>query len=425
MEKDNEKYIYIGQDNTKIDSNLKKTFRLEQGLDTRFLNKREECELFDLVGLIVKQNEVLVVFPKHYFSSLDIYKANTNIINVDSDIKLLFDTIYKYISTQDRKGKASRYSGKDIDYVSDYPFASFFSIYRYFQQFGIYKERVRVIKKNKYGKVSWKDTIKKSQRIVSGNSFIHLPLLSIQNKSIQVLLGDCMTFAINYTLNKFPFLISLPKVSYPEHSFDFLNNTHFIIKHLELKKSECFKDIHINLIDDLITFFIELDKCQGKGGDIHVKIKYFNLVWEDMVEKYLNNHFLGVNQDQNELLFNKSKQNNLSRFSKMMFRVDQSSNRYTIAPDHYLCDNEFQYIFDAKYYANIEKLNYKQFSYHEILKTKSSNTISALLLPCDDEINSSIHFSLADDFVVEGNNKTVIILQYLNIKEVMCSYVRT
>ena len=417
--------LYIGQDNTKITNHLKNKFELEQGLDTKFLNKREDCEMFDFVGLVAKKKELLVVFPKHYFSSIDIYKINNDALNVDFDVKLLFDTIYKYTSSRNKQAKASKYFGDNIEYISDYPFAAFFSIYRYFQQFGIYNERERVVKKNSLGRVSWKETIRKSQHIVSGSNLIFLPLVTLQNKSFQVLLGDCMVFAINYTLEKFHFLISLPKISYSKSNFDFLENIHFLIKHLKLKKTEVFKDIHRGLIDDLINFYLDLEKCQSRGGDVHVKIKYFNLVWEEMIEKYLNNHFIGVNLDQNGLMFHKSKQHHSKLFSKRMFKVDQSMNEYTITPDHYLIDDKLQYIFDAKYYANIESLNYKQFSYHEMLKTQSQKTISALLLPSDDENNSSIHFSLANDFMSNDSARTIIILQNLNMKDVMNSYVNS
>ena len=89
-------------------------------------------------------------------------------------------------------------------------------------------------------------------------------------------------------------------------------------------------------------------------------------------------------------------------------------------------DRSLQYIFDAKYYGNLDHLNYKQYSYHEMLKTKrdENHTISALISPSDIDNSSEIHLTIADDFVPNGKIATTIISQKLNIKEVMESYLK-
>ena len=60
--------IVIGQDSYIINKKDKNNFGLVQGLDTRFKHKRIDSEVYDFVGLVCKQDQTLVVFPKHFYS---------------------------------------------------------------------------------------------------------------------------------------------------------------------------------------------------------------------------------------------------------------------------------------------------------------------------------------------------------------------
>jgi hypothetical protein len=415
--------IFLGQDGTFIFESTKKDFDLVQGLDTRFKNKNINSEVYDFVGLVCKKDKTLVVFPKHYYSNDILSKNNKGNDNNEQDIHLLFDVIQKYIFNY--KSNASKFAGDKLDFESDYPFATFFSVYNYFRQFGIYNERITNTKVGYKGKISWKDTIRKSNKIYSDGNLIHLPLYIKQNKSKQVFISDCMAFVIDYTLDRFPFLFQLPKTNHKNSSFEFLENIEYVIKKLQEYKNQVFKDINKRLINDLINYFLEIEGHK-KGGDIHVKIKYFNLVWEDMIGHYLNNHFSHIDQN-NNLYFETDNIESNIKFSKKTFQVDKSFNNFTIEPDHYFIDDELQYIFDAKYYDVLDHLNYKQYSYHEMLKSnkEENKTISALIIPSDNEHSSEIHFSLAETYVKEGTTSTTIISQKLKTKNVMISYLNS
>jgi hypothetical protein len=415
--------ILLGQDGKSVFESTKKDFNLIQGLDTRFKHKTIESEVFDFVGLVCKNDKTLVVFPKHYYSDDIINDNKIKGHSNDDDILLLFDVIQKYIFQ--KKSQAIKYAGNKLDLESDYPFSCFFSIYNYFRQFGIYNERITKTKVGYKGKISWKDTIRKSNKVYSNGNIIHFPLFIKQNKSKQVFISDCMAFVIDYTLERFPFLFQMRKTNHKSLSFDFLENIDYVIKHLHSIKNEVFKDINKKLIDDLIDFFSLIDGHK-RGGDIHVKIKYFNLVWEEMIGHYLNNHFTHIDSN-NNLYFDLNQINSKIKFSKKTFNIDKSINNFSIEPDHYFIDEDLQYIFDAKYYDVLDHLNYKQYSYHEMLKSiKDENkTISALIIPSVDANTSEIHFSLADDYVKVGNISTTIISQKLKTKDVMMSYLQS
>lgn len=418
------KRIVVGQDGGRINEPVKKEFKLVQGLDTRFTKKNIDSEVYDFVGLVCKKEQTLVVFPKHYYSEETIDDINIESYQTENDIHLLFDVIQKYILN--KKSTASKYAGNRVEFESDYPFSAFFSTYNYFQQFGIYQERISKTKVGYKGKISWKDTIRKSAKVYSNGNIIHFPIYIKQNKSKQVFISDCMAFAIDYTLERFPFLFSLPKTNHKIISFDFIENIDYVIRHLQSIQNEVFKDVNKKLIQNLIEFYSELDGHQ-RGGDIHVKIKYFNLVWEEMIEHFLNAHFTGADNINKKLFFDLNQIKSRITFSKKTFNIDKSDHKYTIEPDHYFIDNELQYIFDAKYYGSLENLNYKQYSYHEMLKNKQEDnkTISALLIPSTDDNSSEIHFSLSDGYIRTGDSGTTIISQKLKIKEVMESYINS
>lgn len=414
--------IHIGQDANKVSTCIKKKFNLIQGLDTSFKAKQQNQEVYDFVGLINSKDSSLAIFPKHFYSDEELFNNEYNRKEIYDDIQLLFQTIYKYISKR-LSANATLYAGEHLEFDSDYPFYPFFSIYKYFQQFGVYVEKYTHTKIGYNSKISWKETIRRSSKVFSSGNIIHIPLYINQSKTKQVFISDCMSFAINYTLERFSFLFRMPKTNNKFARFDFLNNIDFIILKLQSESTRIFKDIDKKLIQDLINFYKGLELNKNKGGDFHVKIKYFNLVWEEMIEEFLNKHFVGVQN--NSLFFNINQSKSKFKFSKGVFEVDQSANKYKIEPDHHFIDEKLQFIFDAKYYSDLNHLDYKQFSYHEMLKnkTKQGKTISALIVPSANTSFSEIHFLLRNEYVGRSDSNTKILLQKLKIKDVMKSYI--
>lgn len=416
--------IIYGQDGESVNQLQRDCITIEKG-DTKYI-KDERREVYDFVGFILNDKNILSIFPKHYFLESEISDFNLKKLDKEADIKLLFEVILKYINAEKTSTNASKYIGNNIDYVSDYPFAAFFGIYNYYRRYGIYQENEINIKPGTYGKVSWKDTIQKSQKLISGGNIIFSPLY-VKNKNKQhVFLSDCMAFIIDYTIEKFPYFLSFPRTKHKKSKFDYLANLDFVIKQLYAIKPLLFKDIHRELIDNIINFFEEYSKSSN-GGAIHIKINYFNKIWERMVEKYLNDFFVGVDEVNDKLLFDKRITKSLVTFNRKTFCIDDSPHKYKIEPDHYGVSDNIQYIFDSKYYYNVSNLNYKQFSYNELLSPIigcGSKTYSALILP-GNESKSSLHLSLNSAFVGGKTSCTKIIEQYLDIKEIMINYVRS
>lgn len=379
-------------------------------------------QVYNFVGFIIENNNMLAVFPKHYFDSEEKLK------NINS-IKNLFEVIKKYTLLESTKAKADKYIGLENNFQSDYPFAEFYKIYDYYKRYGIYKEEQFIYNKNSNGKISWKRTIQKSNKVISNGNLIYVPLILRKQNFQADFISECMLFVINYTIKNFSFFLDLKPIDKNINKFDFLSNKKYVIKKLQEERSHIFKDNQVQLINNLIKFFEQLESMP-KGGSIHFKINHFNLVWEAMIQKYLNDYFYGVNIFNNNIIFDYTKRMQEERFEyQKHFKIDASDNKFEIIPDHYYENEEAIYIFDSKYYIKIRELNYKQFAYTIMIgnsktgKDKYGNKkklYSALLLPGSRE--HKMHIILTDEYAQlnEGCNK--IIEQYIDVNSVMLNY---
>src|SRR5699024_7924951 len=187
-------------------------FNIKQG-DTKYI-KSEGKEVFDFVGFILNDKETLAVFPKYFYSEHNLSVVNQTENTKNDDIKLLFDVMIKYMNKESSNAQANSHFGFKPEFISDYPFASFFEVYKYFQQYGIYHEELTEIKPNVNGKIAWKQTIQKSNVIVNNGNLLFSPLYKKRKRAYNVFLSECMAFVINHTIRSFPLFIKLPNINY-------------------------------------------------------------------------------------------------------------------------------------------------------------------------------------------------------------------
>lgn len=360
------------------------------------------AEVIDFVGFIIIDEAMLVVLPKNY----------RNIKLTKLDIELLFDVLWREQSRNPQK-----YIGPIKEFESSYPFHAFHSIYRYYQRYGLYQENETITSPGYNGKISWRDTLRKSSSIINKGNLLYLPLFIQKTKDKQVFLSECMSFAIEYTLRTYPYFVKGKKPGGRHSNFDFWKNQEYIIARLKKIHSEMFKDIHKRLVLDLIQFYSKIPQ----GGKVSIIHYNFELVWESMVEKYLNDYFLGV--DNEGLLFSNTRTADMYKFTKEKFYVDMANPNHRLEPDHYFLDERVQLIFDSKYYSSINNLDHKQIVYQSILKTKAKETFNALLLPTSGAHKSKVHFNLKDEYLTATEKRIKIFEYYLNMKMVMENYV--
>lgn len=412
---------YYGQDGEIATSNIINTF----GLGTKELRHSEKlnADVFDVVGFIFKDNKTLVVFPKNYYTKSEIDSFNRDNIKLYHDIKLLYDVIKKYGESENTNATARSYLGARDGYTSDYPFKAFYEVYDYFQKYGLYKEKeVRVVEGSS-GKISWKETIRKSNKVISGNNLIFSPFYTYKKNYNDVFLTECMAFIIDYTIDSFSDFISMKKTDFKYH-FDFLNNIEYVTKQLNVYHSKVFKDAHKHLIQSMLDFFIQF-KGKARGGKIHVRIRYFDMIWQTMILQYLNRYFVGIDPTNGAAIFDETLLNSTIVFNQKRFTdIDMSHHHFYIEVDHISYENNVLYIFDSKYFTDIKELNYKQLSYNEILRyyyPEVEEIHNILILPGED--GADLHFSFAPEYIGNRTIGTKIVEQFIFPKKVMEDYV--
>lgn len=149
------------------------------------------------------------------------------------------------------------------------------------------------------------------------------------------------------------------------------------------------------------------------------------MIWQTMISKYLNRHFIGIDSINGAAIFDETSLNSTIMFEQKRFTdIDLSKHNFYIDIDHISYENNILYIFDSKYYKDIKELNYKQLSYNEILRyhyPEVEEIHNLLILPGEDR--ADLHFSFAPGYIGSRTIGTKIIEQFIVPKKVMEDYV--
>jgi hypothetical protein len=369
-------------------------------------NEIESLSRISFVGFTSNEkNEILTVFPKKYIPTLN---------DIESDNKKIFSVIFKHIQQN-----PDMYLGDELNkhINSNYPFAAFFSIYNYYKNYGLYFKESFITKPSGSGKIDWKESIKLSDKYIIDDKFFMFPFYHQSKNRINTFLTHCMIFIIDYTIDKFNFIINQNKTEKPFPEFDFINNKEFVLETLYKIRNKTFNDIHIHLVDNIINFFQRITSI----NKYFLKHYSFHSIWESMVFNYLNCFFLEFSDD--KMVFSKYILKN--DFSKPSFFPNIANNKNFFQPDFYLVQNSNQIILDAKYY-DVQNLDYKQIAYILFLINKRqsiendplfNNTYSALIIP--DSIDScKVHFQMDPLYNKECSNFKIL-EQRLDIRKII------
>jgi LlaJI restriction endonuclease. len=367
---------------------------------------------YDFVGFVTNEkDDILFVYPKHLV-----------INNAEEDAKLTLDCIMK-----SSKRRADLYYGDDSTqlYKSNYPFAAFYAIYNYYLTHGLFREDREFIKKNGKGKINWKFTISKSNKYLINGDVVPFPFYNKQKYYFSNFITECMIFAIDYTYEKFGFIMDINPTGEESPDINFSEDKEYIINVLQQLKHQTFKDDEHWLINNLIEYFSKTTI----GGNYFLKCHEFSVVWEDMARKYLCDFYKCMSPN-NEIIFDKNNSSGIS-FTKKTFYPNKSKPTQKIEPDYYAIDGNSQLIFDAKYFNEVSELDYKQVAYVFILKEyndicvpphkKFDKTYSALILPSNLRKTLS-HFELQTNFTI-NNSDIFISEEYIDIRETMLNFI--
>ena len=328
--------------------------------------------------------------------------------SLEKDGELLFKTIYKHI-----QNRPELYFGEraNKDFRSNYPFESFFEVFNYYLENGLYIEYVDKVTNRHTGKVNWKHTISKSDKYIIDNMiFLTTPyyrnILSKKN-----FVTDCMSFVLEYTIAKFNFIFGIKTLGLNYSDLNFLENKELVIRELMNLNTAIFNSKTKKLLNSIIRFFEEIKL----GGNFYFKHYSFKSIWEDMVQEYLNDKFRGYIGCSMDL----GGSNEHNKFRKKSFYPNLINLNHNIQPDNILKKNNNIYIFDAKYYIPTG-IDYKQICYSLFLSGNIDglkNIYSALLIP--GKTRQTKEYFLMNSKLNYDLKNLKINLEYLDVHDVM------
>lgn len=375
-------------------------------LQKNFISKNGKWKP-DFVGFIFTENETIISFPKHYCDSN--YKIK------DEDMTLLGKLMMKMISS-------TKLTNEDGTY-ENFPLNSYLYICNYYKKYGLYSETRNKKEKSYKGRIDWRNTIKKSNKVISGNNLVFLPFIVEKNIYLEVLITECMIYALEEGFNRFGKFFDAGININKKTNNPIFRNKDIVIRKLNLLRAEYFKDGERLLLDHLIKYF----KWSNTSKNRTILVtKNFESYWESMVQDYISSNLFDV-KSSGELVFkNDCNKYNFKKHIEPIesIKVIESglSRNFSVEYDHlYISLNKVAYLFDSKYYKQIQNLDYKQMAYYFILKSSrnyiNKEIINGLILPTEEEYYYRIHLDTRDR---KGLLEDLFIVEhYLNVKKVI------
>ena len=355
---------------------------------------------YAFVGYVNKGGRMLVSCPKHFM-----YRD-------DEDIKLIIQCIIKSFRQTD-KGST--------DYIDcNIPFRAYLHILDYYYKHGLYMQATQVYRQGFSGKIDWNRTIRKSQKIISGDNLLFLPFEVKQIERKHTFIGECMRFVINDGYIQFGKYAGVGELIDNEgYSYNFSDRKN-IVKQLKEEEGKHFRDSEIQLIRTLMQYF----KWEGSMTEKSFFVtQSFALAWETMVNNYLNINYYGYEDTTERIIFKRNCYKYVfEKQTEYVETSDKQNHKFHVEYDHLSnCISDGRIIvFDSKYYNRISELNYKQVAYHYFLmndargNVKAGNSIiNGLILPTEGEYESRVHLDRRN---IDG---VYIQEHYLNLREVM------
>ena len=372
-------------------------------------NERLNCSF---VGMVVKKDNILLSFPKHY--NVKKVTSREEKLRVLQEMKDIL-----HIIEQDRQ-----LYGVEPGQLSDtIPIDSYHYILRYYLEFGLYHLQIRDTSKGYKGHINWHQTINSIRPLLSDGNFIYTPFIVNCEYDESIFITECMDYVLFDFYNSFQFLlddIHPYKRQFYNPIFDEYN---FCVAKLQSLVGRFFKDHERLLLKSLIRYF-QWKSNHSKSSKFLTL--YFESFWERMVNSYLSSHIRIVGHDYEITKESQSCKLNIRKPDSIDIEQRKTSNhgRFSIQFDHYLNlitsrRQQLILLFDSKYFSNdVNSFNYKQAFYYYYLRGKYKNAIirNALILPTSGERKTIVH---VDRQHIDG---LYIREEYINLRDIINDY---
>ena len=372
-------------------------------------NERLNCSF---VGMVIKEDNILLSFPKHYNVE--------NAISRDEKLQLLKEMKdILHIIERDRQ-----LYGVEPGQLSDtIPVDAYYYILRYYLEFGLYHRQIRDTSKGYKGHINWHQTINTIRPLLSNGNFVYSPFIVNCEYDESIFITECMDYVLYDFYKSFQSLlddIHPYKRKFYNPIFDEYN---FCISTLQTLVGRLFKDHERLLLNSLIRYF-QWKSNHSKSSKFLTL--YFEWFWERMVNSYLSSHLQIMGHDYK--ITKESQSSNLKIIKPDNIDIEENKTRgrgrFSIQFDHYLNiitnrRRQLILLFDSKYFSNdVNSFNYKQAFYYYYLRGKYKNAIikNALVIPTSGERKTIVH---VDRQHIDG---LYIREEYINLKDVIDYY---
>ena len=266
--------------------------------------------------------------------------------------------------------KKTGIEGDQTNIHSDFSIISAIKVLENYSQYGLYRQTKKEIKVNAKGKIDWRRTINSrksfyNDKIIYKDIYVNKTNYFFE-KEIQKIQKYCLSTISKVIGLLWDFYFSYYNINYSKLE---------MIKLLEEELKETNQDIKIEMLNNLIDFIKGTNFEKLKRGNIFIKYKEFQYVWEELVDS------LGVKGEAKKKYYPKAKYYYLDG-------KEYNSNVKLQFPDTIInsSDSKYIYILDAKYYSegNLpeEYSIFKQIRYGQhVNKIKQKEVLNAFILP--------------------------------------------
>ena len=368
-------------------------------------NERLNCSF---VGMVIKEDNILLSFPKHYNVE--------NAISRDEKLQLLKEM-------KDIERDRQLYGVEPGQLSDTIPVDAYYYILRYYLEFGLYHRQIRDTSKGYKGHINWHQTINTIRPLLSNGNFVYSPFIVNCEYDESIFITECMDYVLYDFYKSFQSLlddIHPYKRKFYNPIFDEYN---FCISKLQTLVGRLFKDHERLLLNSLIRYF-QWKSNHSKSSKFLTL--YFEWFWERMVNSYLSSHLQIMGHDYK--ITKESQSSNLKIIKPDNIDIEENKTRgrgrFSIQFDHYLNiitnrRRQLILLFDSKYFSNdVNSFNYKQAFYYYYLRGKYKNAIikNALVIPTSGERKTIVH---VDRQHIDG---LYIREEYINLKDVIDYY---
>lgn len=390
--------------------------------------KMNQDRTSDRVGISINKDDIKVTFPYHYFKDeqeKNLKKSRNNkeifkdiyLKDEYKDIKLLIQVFLKYYK---QKGESLK---KESEENSVFPIFHYLEICKYYDKYGFYKKRGKNIKKSSKGKIDWKKTFVKSERIYTEDSIFFKNLYSKSVDEKEIFITECMKYVLSEGYNNFGKYFGIGIRFNGKINDKIFLNPLLVIKKLKIYSGQLFKDYEVRLINNLIGYFEGEDRI---GNDkIGLSTNRFENIWEKMVGEYIQKNVAEFGLPEKAVLENEKKIK-FGSIKNKGIKKNSNNEEYFFVFDHYYEEKDEVYLYDSKYYKIINHLNEKQVLYHYFLTNVENKKIleNRLILPKNKNYTLEKRVHIEFDVMSENNEKGIIEEMYLDIKKVMEEYIK-